>query len=298
MFFDVEFFGPLVGPTTGDTEVRFPIDLATFPVVDWSGYFDYQEGRTDELPVDSILAQWSLQGSDYKEFANGRVTSDTPSTIYAYTPTLRAGVYTVSLSVNGRTYWPGATYSPSGNCTLSTTVRDLGGDCVQSAADCVGTFVSSGFSNLNPAVACPACCVTETQFLVYEDFDIAFADGSTSWSGRSSGYDPETQALLTNDIRVEFGTSEYVDPELVCCFWFAPRDANFDPIVGDDDADFVDRVLLVEGTFPRQRPEDSSFQICGPGAAALNPEGTIVTCSPPALPVWIDEEYIWQVKIG
>ena len=57
---------------------------------------------------------------------------------------MNPGTYTVSLSINGRNYWPYMEYNPSGNCTYQTDVRILEGDCVDDEMSCMGYLADEG----------------------------------------------------------------------------------------------------------------------------------------------------------
>ena len=310
MYFDPTDLAPLIGPSTGDTEVRFALP-SNFPFYDPGTYYEYQlYGETE--PTDAILVQFALQDayggfSGYKEFAEGLLASASdPEYIYVYTPPLLAGKYTVSLSVNGRNYWPISGYTPSQNCTYESSIgRVMGGECVSSESECQGFFEESNF---NTALEdCSHCCVTETFFFVYTDFDIALADGTTTIEGFSSGYSPNiasTGTLDTYDVSIAIGDTTFVDADRVCCFYLAPRNvltAEVFEAYTDDEDDYADRILklppLDYTEFPRQTPEESIWHLCGEPWATLT-SSSVVACAAPALPIWVDNTYDWKLRVS
>jgi len=208
MYFYPQQLAPLIGPASGDTEVAFyiPTDFPIFNPVD---YYDYQTGVLFSAPTDSIIVRWRQQSassstgfSDYQEFAKGMLeSSDAPSVIYAYTPPLQAGIFSVSISINGRDFWPPDDYAPSGNCTFETSIgRKIKGDCISDTDTCLGYSPASG-SFVSSLTTCSTCCITDTSFRVYQDFDISSNDGAPL-SGYSSGYDPLLGAIQTHSIKV------------------------------------------------------------------------------------------------
>ena len=310
MYFDPTDLAPLIGPSTGDTEVRFALP-PNFPFYDPGTYYEYQLYGEIE-PTDAILVQFALQDayggfSGYKEFAEGLLASaNDPEYIYVYTPPLLAGKYTVSLSVNGRNYWPISGYTPSQNCTYESSIgRVMGGECVSGESECQGFFEESNF---NTALEdCLHCCVTETFFYVYTNFDIALADGTTTIEGFSSGYSPNidsTGTLDTYDVSVAIGDTTFVDADRVCCFYLAPRNvltAEVFEAYTDDEDDYADRILnlppLDYSEFPRQTPDESIWNLCGEPWATLT-SSSVITCAAPALPIWVDNTYDWKLRVS
>ena len=100
VYFNPTSLAPLIGPNTGDTEII--LNLPTnFPFFDPASFYDFQEGIVSVEPIDKIIIMYRKKNSKegYKEFAVGKVENGlAPSSIYAYTPNMNPGTYTVSLS--------------------------------------------------------------------------------------------------------------------------------------------------------------------------------------------------------
>jgi len=309
MYFDPSELAPLIGPNTGDTEITFTLP-ENFPFFDPAEFYDYQLGFTETTPTDEIIIRYTLHDGlggfdEYQEFSVGLVDSATPTFIYTYTPPLQAGTYSISLSVNGRNYWPGDGYTPSSNCTYENSIgRVLSGDCVTSEDECAGFYDESSF--VTAFSECQACCITDTEFYVYTDFDISRVDEGGNMEGYSSGYIPDLEGdgeLETWEVSIDIGDTTYVDADRVCCFYLAPRDAQtaeVDVSFTDDEDDYADRILdlppVDDTTFPRQTPDESIWNICGEPYATLT-SASIVTCAAPALPVWTSIDEDWKLRV-
>ena len=309
MFFDPTDLAPLIGPNTGDTEIRFRLP-DNFPFFDPAAYYDYQLfGETE--PSDAILVRFALQDStggfaEYQEYAEGLLSSDqAPEYIYAYSPPLQPGTYSVSLSVNGRNYWPRADYLPSANCTFESSIgRVMGGECVSSESECRGYWEETNFNTAFDG--CRSCCVTETFFHVYTDFDISLANGDAQIEGYSSGYVPNIDGvgtLKTAQVSVAIGDTTFVDPDRVCCFYLAPRNVltaeAMEPYTDDQDP-YADRILKLPplaNVFPRQLPIEAEWDVCGEPWATLT-SSSVVSCAAPALPIWVDNTYDWKLRVS
>lgn len=253
-------------------------------------------------PCDRDSDRYELHGNTggFQAFSIGMTDVATnPTVLYTFTPPLLPGTYSVSVSVNANSFWPPMNYQPTrSGCFVNAINHQFGGDCVDLTATCRGRLIPQGSPD------CAACCIAESTILVYPEFDITPIASKSTFEGFSSGeaLDEDGTGPVTprpkQDVGVAFGDKQlFVDPALVCCFYYAPRDPNTArPLVDvklatDLYADRSLRLPPLSGNFgdmfPRQSPSDSPFKkICGESHAVLK-SATLAACGAPPLPVRI-----------
>ena len=272
--------------------------------------------RVCRIPIRLLLCLAKRTAQKDKEFAVGKLNG-LGERIYAYTPNMKPGTYTVSLSINGRNFGQ-ADYTPSANCTFQTEVKTLEGDCEATKANAWAPLLNQEVLSTPEAEISYMRCVTETSFYVYEDFDIAISGDwdETEFWGYSSGYDPGETTPRIFEVAVQVGRAEYVDNSRVCCFFMAPRNPLTAEVLepyDDDGDDYADRMLglppvyddsssaLFQKVFPREVPsQHSTYDICGGTFASLSTTSSgsrVVQCAAPPIPVWVDSEYKWTLRV-
>ena len=137
----------------------------------------------------------------------------------------------------------------------------------------LGTYVSSGFKK-TPGETCDACCVTESSFYVYNDFELTFEDDDYSGDGYyeaySAGINPLTETDQLFAVGIDVGNVDYVNEDDVCCFWYA-RDASTADVLVDDDDAFADRIVDTS-TFHARAPRTRTIRSAAPATPCSSPK--------------------------
>lgn len=308
MYFDPSVLTPIIGPNSGDTEITFTLP-SSFPFANPSTYYRSMNDENYEVtPIDKPIIWFRKLNSggngfdDFQEFSIGEIDSESPSDImYTYSLPLLQGTYSVFLSINGIDFWP--PNLPNETCSLTSplTSRVLSGNCVESISDCSGKYDLNSFQKSDDDIECAVCCITDTQFYVYNEFDISLVDGSLEFDGFASGKNSSGSGKKFVDVAIDVGDTSFIDPAQVCCFFLSPRtDDEFASLIHSGDA-YVDRMLALppiddinNPTFPRQLAGETT--VCGSSVAFVT-SSTTMTCSAPALPVWQSTDDAWKMRV-
>lgn len=118
MYFKPAALAPVLGVTSGFDEMQITMYIpGAFPMYDLEGYVDFQEERTETIPVDNVVVRFDSTdpASDFMEFAVGKFADEATlqvdddsgnAYLYVISPPLQEGTYVVSVSINGADFWP------------------------------------------------------------------------------------------------------------------------------------------------------------------------------------------------
>ena len=328
LFFKPTSTSPLVGVVTGGTRVVLPVPAA-LPLLNAHEYFD----ATDSSAViasstrDKIVVRFEAVHGSFVELATGYLASPSLSAnpwIECASPPLQAGPLRVRLAINGETFWPpvgGAADvdASDANCTFipAGLTSPLGGYCVRAGCDdegdglpcgCRGSYHATGFDST--VRGCGACCVTESRFFTYDNFELSYRGGARGQPeyGPASGLNDDGSRVWVE--AVPSGTipsASYILEHLVCCFWLAPRTHDpIDNVIVEDDciepgcddpaSKWRDRVEHVEGL-----TVSNENGVCGRENARvewLDTGQVYIKCYPPPLPVSTKDSHAWQLRVS
>ena len=216
------------------------------------------------VPRDRLVVRFEAVHGPFVELATAICWRSRDAARWCASPPLQAGPLRVRFAINGETFWPpvgGVADIDASNANCSFTpaglASPLGGYCAAAGCDadsatggaacgCRGSYHATGFDRaLGVSTrACGACCVTESRFYAYDDFEIRYGDGNSlvQTQARLAGVARAPESGLESDgSRVKLAvrpmgaipTAAYVLDHLVCCFWLAPRETVSNVVTED-----------------------------------------------------------------